>query len=114
MFVKVLLPRAGVLKAREAYFANLAHTDILKPSKFNEEGIFDDAKPPTDYPWIGASQDALERAAVAAQFVDTTARAAHKGVVLERGGKWSHATPRSTDQNTTYDYLSSRFYTCVL
>ncbi|KAK2614128.1 hypothetical protein N8I77_000981 [Diaporthe amygdali] len=70
LFLKGLLPRADVLKAREAYFANLAHTGVLKPGTSNEEGIFDDSKPPTDYPGIGAGQDALEKSTVAAQFVD--------------------------------------------
>jgi hypothetical protein len=70
VFLKGLLPRDDVLKAREAYFASLAHTGVLKPGTTNVEGIFDNAKPPTDYPGIGAGQDALERSTVAAQFVD--------------------------------------------
>lgn len=70
VFVKGLLPRDDVLRAREAYFASLAHTGVLKPGTTHVEGIFDGAKPPTDYPGIGAGQDALEKSPVAAQFVD--------------------------------------------
>lgn len=70
VFLKGLLPRDDVLKAREAYFASLAHTGVLKPGTTHVEGIFDGAKPPTDYPGIGAGQDALERSPVAAEFVE--------------------------------------------
>ncbi|POS79079.1 phytanoyl-CoA hydroxylase [Diaporthe helianthi] len=70
VFLKGLLARDDVLKAREAYFAGLAHTGVLKPGTTNVEGIFDSAKPATDYPGIGAGQDALEMSPVAAAFVD--------------------------------------------
>ncbi|KAG8167246.1 hypothetical protein KVR01_002935 [Diaporthe batatas] len=69
VFLKGLIPRGDVLKAREAYFASLAHTGVLRPGTVNVEGIFNSTKAPTDYPGIGAGQDALERSPLAAAFV---------------------------------------------
>lgn len=54
VFVKGLLPREDVLKAREEYFKLLSPSGVLAPSTEPVEGIFDAAKDKRDYPGIGA------------------------------------------------------------
>ncbi|KAF1961202.1 phytanoyl-CoA hydroxylase [Byssothecium circinans] len=54
VFLKGLLPREDVLKAREEYFKMLAPTGVLKPGTEPVEGIFDDAQDKANYPGIGA------------------------------------------------------------
>lgn len=54
VFLKGLLPREDVLKAREAYFSMLAPSGVLKPGTDAVEGIFDSRKNCADYPGIGA------------------------------------------------------------
>lgn len=54
VFVKGLLPRDDVLKAREEYFSMLSPSGVLKPGTQPVEGIFDSEKNPADYPGIGA------------------------------------------------------------
>lgn len=54
VFLKGLLPREDVLKAREEYFGMLAPSGVLKPGTQPVEGIFDFEKNPADYPGIGA------------------------------------------------------------
>jgi len=54
LFLKGLLPRADVLKAREAYFSYLSSTGVLKPGTKPVEGIFDTSKDIAQYPGIGA------------------------------------------------------------
>ncbi|KIW10727.1 hypothetical protein PV08_10026 [Exophiala spinifera] len=54
VFLKGLLPRADVLKAREEYFKLLAPSGVLKPGTDPVEGIFDSSKDKADFPGIGA------------------------------------------------------------
>lgn len=54
VFLKGLLPREDVLKAREEYFTMLAPSGVLKPDTSPVEGIFDSAKDAADFPGIGA------------------------------------------------------------
>ncbi|KAJ4348793.1 uncharacterized protein N0V89_010171 [Didymosphaeria variabile] len=54
VFLKGLLPREDVLKARQAYFERLAPSGVLKPGTAAVDGVFDDAKDAADYPGIGA------------------------------------------------------------
>ena len=54
VFLKGLLPRADVLKAREEYFNMLAPSGVLKPGTDAVEGIFDPERDPRDFPGIGA------------------------------------------------------------
>ncbi|KIW48895.1 uncharacterized protein PV06_01454 [Exophiala oligosperma] len=54
LFLKGLLPRADVLKAREEYFKLLAPSGVLKPGTDPVDGIFDSSKDKLDFPGIGA------------------------------------------------------------
>lgn len=57
LLLRGLLPRDDVQRARKAYFDALAHTGVLKPDTPAVEGRFDDAKPASDFPGLGAGQD---------------------------------------------------------
>lgn len=54
LFLKGLLPREDVLKAREEYFNLLAPSGVLKPGSEPVDGIFDETKDKLDFPGIGA------------------------------------------------------------
>lgn len=54
VFLKGLIPRADVLKAREEYFKLLAPSGVLKPGTQAVDGIFDQSQDPLDFPGIGA------------------------------------------------------------
>jgi phytanoyl-CoA hydroxylase len=54
VFLKGLLPKEDVLKAREEYFNMLAPSGVLKPGTQPVEGVFDDEKDAADFPGIGA------------------------------------------------------------
>jgi phytanoyl-CoA hydroxylase len=54
LFLKQLIPRSDVLKAREKYFEYLAPSGILAPGTTPEQGIFDSSKDHLAYPGIGA------------------------------------------------------------
>jgi phytanoyl-CoA hydroxylase len=54
LFLKGLLPREDVLKAREEYFKMLSPTGVLKPGTEPVEGIFNPEKDAVDFPGIGA------------------------------------------------------------
>ena len=54
LFVKGLLPRSDVLKAREEYFKFLDPTGVLKPGTKAVDGIFHDEKDRNLFPGIGA------------------------------------------------------------
>jgi phytanoyl-CoA hydroxylase len=56
LFLKGLLPRADVLKAREAYFSFLSPSHVLKPGTKPVEGIFDSAQPTSAFPGIGSGE----------------------------------------------------------
>jgi phytanoyl-CoA hydroxylase len=62
LFLKGLLPRADVIKARESYFSLLQPSGVLAPGTAPVDGIFDSAKDKLDFPGIGAgSTDANGR-----------------------------------------------------
>ena len=81
LFVKGLLPREDVLKAREEYFKLLAPSGVLKPGTNPVDGIFDESKDKLDFPGIGAGgADANGRPVgphpdVADKFVDLALQA---------------------------------------
>lgn len=81
VFLKGVLPREDVLKARSEYFKLLSGSGVLAPGSEPADGIFDSAKDPLDYPGIGAgSQTANGRPTgphpdVAAKFVDLALQA---------------------------------------
>lgn len=54
LFIKGLLPRPDVLKAREEYFKFLDPTGVLKPGTKPVDGIFDEEKDRLAFPGIGA------------------------------------------------------------
>lgn len=54
LFLRGLIPRPDVLKAREQYFTFLSPTSILAPSTSPVDGIYDISKPISKFPGIGA------------------------------------------------------------
>lgn len=56
LFLKGLLPRDDVLKAREDYFKFLSPSGVLKPGTAPVEGIFDSAKGVELFPGIGVGR----------------------------------------------------------
>jgi hypothetical protein len=54
VFLRGLLPKEDVLKAREEYFTMLSPSGVLKPGTEPVEGIFDAGKDAADFPGIGA------------------------------------------------------------
>ncbi|KAI5248449.1 hypothetical protein E4T42_05634 [Aureobasidium subglaciale] len=54
IFLKGLIPREDVLKARRSYFDTMAPTGVLKPGTTPQQGIFDSSKPASQFPGIGA------------------------------------------------------------
>ncbi|KAH8588134.1 phytanoyl-CoA hydroxylase [Bisporella sp. PMI_857] len=54
VFVKGVIPREDVLKARQKYFEMLVPTGALKPGTRPVDGIFDTAKDRLNFPGIGA------------------------------------------------------------
>ncbi|KAJ4516555.1 hypothetical protein HRR83_001889 [Exophiala dermatitidis] len=81
LFLKGLLPRDDVLKAREEYFKLLSPSGVLKPGTSPVDGIFDSSKDKLDFPGIGAgSADSNGRPRgphpeVATMFVDLALQA---------------------------------------
>ena len=55
VFLKGLLPRADVLKARREYFELLSPSGVLAPDTEPVDGIFDSLKDKLDFPGIGVS-----------------------------------------------------------
>ncbi|RCI17224.1 hypothetical protein L249_3177 [Ophiocordyceps polyrhachis-furcata BCC 54312] len=79
VFLKGLLPREDVLKAREAYFTSVSSSGVLKAGTRPVDGIFDSDASAADFPGIGAASVANSRPGstpAAALFVDL-ALAAH-------------------------------------
>lgn len=73
VFLKGLLPREDVLKAREEYFKMLAPSGVLKPGTQPVEGIFDSDQDAADFPGIGAGAaggNGKPGAGTAEKFVD--------------------------------------------
>jgi phytanoyl-CoA hydroxylase len=54
LFLKGLLPRDDVFKARQEYFNLIAPSGVLAPGTTPIEGIFDKSKSISDFPGIGA------------------------------------------------------------
>ncbi|KAI1343270.1 hypothetical protein F5Y15DRAFT_412066 [Xylariaceae sp. FL0016] len=54
LFLKGLLPRDDVLRARRAYFALLAPSGVLAPGSEAADGIFDVSRDKLDYPGMGS------------------------------------------------------------
>lgn len=81
VFLKGLIPREDVLKAREEYFKLLAPSGVLKPGTKPVDGIFDSSRDSLDYPGIGAGgADANGRPTgphpeIAERFVDLALQA---------------------------------------
>jgi len=81
LFLKQLLPREDVLKAREQYFDFLAPTGVLKEGTKAVEGIFNPEKTADDFPGIGAGAVGMNGrpgGESAAQFVDRAVEAHYK------------------------------------
>lgn len=78
LFLKGLLPRSDVLKAREAYFNFLSPSGVLKPGTKPVEGIFDSAKDIAGFPGIGSGatgKNGKPGGEEAAAFVDLALQA---------------------------------------
>ncbi len=78
LFLKGLLPREHVLKAREAYSSFLAPSGVLAPSTNPVQGIFDRSKNVSGFPGIGAGaagKNAKPGGENAALFVDLALKA---------------------------------------
>ncbi|KUJ06672.1 phytanoyl-CoA hydroxylase [Mollisia scopiformis] len=77
LFLKNLIPRPDVLKAREQYFTYLSPTGVLSPSTSPVEGIYDITKPISQYPGIGAGATGANGhpGEHAAEFVDLALKA---------------------------------------
>lgn len=78
LFLKGLLPRSKVLKAREEYFRFLSPSGVLSPETAPIDGIYDSTKDISQFPGIGAGAAGKNGhpGAQAAKFVDL-ALAAH-------------------------------------
>ncbi|KAI9731685.1 MAG: hypothetical protein M1834_004474 [Cirrosporium novae-zelandiae] len=77
LFVKGLLPRDAVLKARQEYFKFISPTGVLKPGTEPVDGIFDSAKDKGKFPGIGAGAVGMNGhpGEHAATFVDLALKA---------------------------------------
>ncbi|KAH7412122.1 hypothetical protein DE146DRAFT_266608 [Phaeosphaeria sp. MPI-PUGE-AT-0046c] len=78
VFLKGLLPRQDVLKAREEYFKMLSPSGVLKPGTQAVDGIFDADKDAADFPGIGAGAaggNGRPGAETAEKFVDLALQA---------------------------------------
>jgi phytanoyl-CoA hydroxylase len=81
LFLKGLLPRDDVLRARQRYFEMMAPTGVLKIGTKTVEGIFNDQRSPDDFPGIGAGAVGMNGrpgGESAAQFVDLAIDAHYK------------------------------------
>jgi phytanoyl-CoA hydroxylase len=56
LYLKGVLPRADVLKARQKYFEFLAPSGVLKPGTELADGIFDSTKSVDKFPGIGVGR----------------------------------------------------------
>ncbi len=75
LFLKGVLPRDDVLKAREAYFTMLLPSGVLAPGTAPVDGIFDAARDKLDYPGIGAGSTDANGRPRGGLFVDLALRA---------------------------------------
>ncbi|KIW45744.1 uncharacterized protein PV06_04105 [Exophiala oligosperma] len=77
LFLKGLLPREHVLKARESYFRLLSASGVLKPGTAPIEGIFDQTNDLSNFAGLSSRVADLRKpkSERAATFADLTARA---------------------------------------
>lgn len=78
VFLRGLLPKEDVLKAREEYFNMLSPSGVLKPGTQPVDGIFDAEKDAADFPGIGAGAaggNGRPGAETADKFVDLALQA---------------------------------------
>lgn len=78
LFLKQLMPRADVLKAREEYFKFLSPSGVLKPGSAPVNGIYDSSKDTSAFPGIGAGstgENSRPSAEQAQLFVDLAIQA---------------------------------------
>ena len=75
LFLKGLLPREDVLKAREAYFSLLAPSGVLAQGTAPIDGIFDATRDKLDYPGIGAGSTDANGRPRGGLFVDLALKA---------------------------------------
>lgn len=81
LFLKQLLPREDVLKARERYFDLVAPTGVLEEGTQPVEGIFNSKRSTDDFPGIGAGAvggNGRPGGDSATQFVDLALEAHYK------------------------------------
>ncbi|CAG8242628.1 unnamed protein product [Penicillium salamii] len=81
IFLKGLLPRADVLKARHEYFAMMQQTGVLQESTEPVHGIFNPLRSPAEFPGIGAGgagKNGRPGGEKAAQFVDLAIEAHYR------------------------------------
>ncbi|KAJ5342760.1 hypothetical protein N7541_011884 [Penicillium brevicompactum] len=81
LFLKGVLPRADVLKARHNYFSMMEVTGVLEEITQPVQGIFNHLKSPADYPGIGAGgagKNGRPGGDKAAQFVDLAIEAHYR------------------------------------
>ena len=64
IFVKNVMPREDVLDMREAYFAHLAPTGILKPGTSPRDGIFNQGEDPIAHNGVGGTDLPEDKARV--------------------------------------------------
>ncbi|KAI0018040.1 hypothetical protein F4780DRAFT_752984 [Xylariomycetidae sp. FL0641] len=79
LFLKGILPREDVLKARERYFQLLAPSGVLAPGSAAVDGIFDTSKDKLDFPGIGAGSTDANGRPRGGLFVDLALRAHTEG-----------------------------------
>lgn len=77
LFLKGLLPRSDVLRARSAYFTSLQPTGVLDPSTSPVDGIFDSSKDCLQYPGVGAGVigNGRKGEGASSQFVELAVKA---------------------------------------
>lgn len=75
LFLKGLLPREDVLKARKAYFTFLAPSGVLAPNTAAVNGIFNSTRDKLDYPGIGAGSTDANGRPRGGLFVDLALKA---------------------------------------
>lgn len=97
LLLKGVLPREDVLKAREAYFLGVSHSEVLKPGTQPMEGIFDPAKDAHNYPGIGAGN----RDEDASHGNDKPKGASGAAVVFVDAALAQHTAPWYWNQNGT-------------
>jgi phytanoyl-CoA hydroxylase len=85
LFLKGLLPREDVLKARAAYFSLLSPSGVLAPGTKPVQGIFDLSKDISGFPGIGAGtsvKNIKPGGEQAATFVDLALQAHTEDVFI--------------------------------